>query len=106
MNDDVDPAFLRGIVQSRFSRRKLLRAAGAGVAGAGLMGFLDACGIAGTRDTGAENVNWSVFWSQQHKAGVLDWANWPLYIDSAHGATTRPSTCSRNRRGSASTTGR
>jgi spermidine/putrescine transport system substrate-binding protein len=85
MNDDVDPAFLRGITQARFSRRKLLRAAGAGAAGAGLMGFLDACGIAGTRGTGAENVNWSVFWAQQHKAGVLDWANWPLYIDSAHG---------------------
>jgi spermidine/putrescine transport system substrate-binding protein len=85
MNDDVDPAFLRGITESRFSRRRLVRAAAGGVAGAGLMGFLDACGIAGTRGTGAQNVNWSVFWAQQHKTGVLDWANWPLYIDSEHG---------------------
>ena len=85
MNDDVDPAFLRGITQPRFSRRQLLRAAGAGALGAGMIGFLEACGIAGTRGTGAENVNWSVFWAQQHKAGVLDWANWPLYIDTEHG---------------------
>ena len=85
MNDDVDPAFLRGITEPRFSRRSLLRAAGAAAAGAGMVGFLDACGIAGTRGTGAQNVNWSVFWAQQHKTGVLDWANWPLYIDSQHG---------------------
>ena len=85
MRYEDDPAFLRGVTEARFSRRRLLRAAGAGAAGAGMIGFLDACGIAGTRGTGAENVNWSVFWAQQHKAGVLDWANWPLYIDSAHG---------------------
>ena len=85
MNDSFDPAFARGLTESRFSRRRLLRTAGAGVAGAGLIGFLEACGIAGTRGTGAQNVNWSVFWAQQRKAGVLDWANWPLYIDSAHG---------------------
>ncbi len=85
MNESFDPAFARGLTESRFSRRRLLRTAGAGVAGAGLIGFLEACGIAGTRGTGAQDVNWSVFWAQQRKAGVLDWANWPLYIDSAHG---------------------
>jgi ABC-type spermidine/putrescine transport system permease subunit II len=35
MNDDVDPAFLRGITEPRFSRRRLLRAAGGGAAGVG-----------------------------------------------------------------------
>jgi spermidine/putrescine transport system substrate-binding protein len=85
MKDDVEPAYLRGITQPRFSRRRLLRGAAAGLAGASMVQLLEACGIAGTRGTGAENVNWSVFWAQQRKAGVLDWANWPLYIDSAHG---------------------
>ena len=28
-----------------------------------------------------------MFWAQQRKAGVLDWANWPLYIDTL---TRRP----------------
>ena len=85
-SDQVDPAFLRGITQSRFSRRRLVRGAAGIAAGAGIMSFLEACGIAGTRGTGAaEDVNWSVFWSQQRRAGVLDWANWPLYIDTQNG---------------------
>src|SRR5438552_2079469 len=90
MRDEADLAFFRGLTQRRFSRRQLVRGAAAGAAGMGVMSFLEACGIAGTRGTGAaEDVNWKVFWAQQHKAGVLDWANWPLYIDTSHG--THPS---------------
>jgi spermidine/putrescine transport system substrate-binding protein len=83
---DLDPALLRGLTQSRLSRRELMRAGATAAAIAGLGSVLSACGIAGTRDTGAPAAfNWSSWWAKQQKHGVLDWANWPLYIDTSHG---------------------
>jgi spermidine/putrescine transport system substrate-binding protein len=78
----LDPALLRGLTEPRVSRRGLL--AGAAGAGAGLL--LGGCGIRGTLGA-AENVDWPTFWAKQHKAGVLNFANWPLYIDQEHGHT-------------------
>jgi spermidine/putrescine transport system substrate-binding protein len=85
MRHEADLAFLRGITQSRFSRRQLVRGAAVGAAGASLVSFLEACGIGGSKGTGAENVDWDAFWAKQHKTGVLDWANWPYYIDTHQG---------------------
>ena len=83
---DLDPARLRGMTQSRLSRRDFVRAGATAAAVAGLGSVLSACGIAGTRDTGAPAIfDWSSWWSKQQKHGVLDWANWPLYIDTSHG---------------------
>jgi spermidine/putrescine transport system substrate-binding protein len=83
---DLDPALLRGLTQSRLSRRDFVRAGATAAAVAGLGSVLSACGIAGTRDTGAPaSFDWSSWWSKQQKHGVLDWANWPLYIDTSHG---------------------
>ena len=83
---DLDPALLRGLTQSRLSRRQLVRAGATAAAVAGLGSVLSACGIAGTRDTGAPaSFDWSSWWAKQKKHGVLDWANWPLYIDTSHG---------------------
>ena len=82
-----DPAFLRGLTQSRLSRRELVRAGATAAAVAGLGSVLSACGIAGTRDTGAPaGFDWASWWANQRKHGVLDWANWPLYIDTSHGS--------------------
>ena len=82
----VNSAFVRGLTQGRLSRRQLLRGAGGAVAGAYVGSALAACGLAGTRDTGAPaDYNWSEFWNRQQVAGVLDWANWPLYIDTKQG---------------------
>jgi spermidine/putrescine transport system substrate-binding protein len=82
----IDPSFVRGLTEARFSRRSLLRGAAAGVAGAGIAGALAACGVAGTRNTGAPaDFNWKSWWAEQRKAGVLDFANWPLYIDTKKG---------------------
>jgi spermidine/putrescine transport system substrate-binding protein len=78
----IDPALLRGLTQPRVSRRGLL--GGAAAAGAGLL--LAGCGIRGTIGT-AEQVNWRKYWAKQHKQGVLNFANWPLYIDQEHGHT-------------------
>jgi len=84
---EADPAFLRGLTQSRFSRRQFVRAGATAAAVAGFGSALSACGIAGTRDTGAPaGFDWASWWARQQKHGVLDWANWPLYIDTSHGS--------------------
>ena len=63
-----------------------MRGAIAGAAGVGLAGALGACGISGSRGTGAPaDFNWASWWAKQRKQGTLDWANWPLYIDTSHG---------------------
>src|ERR1700680_4639115 len=82
----MDPAFLRGLTEKRISRRTALQGAGA----AGLAAFLAACGV-GSKAPGATHTNW--VWDKAVKAGVLDFANWPLYIDTgtdAKGKTTYP----------------
>jgi spermidine/putrescine transport system substrate-binding protein len=85
-----DPAFVRGLTQSRLSRRGLFKGAAAAGLGLGAASVLGACGIAGTRDTGwSAGFDWKQWWAQQERKGVLDFANWPLYIDQAHG--THPS---------------
>jgi spermidine/putrescine transport system substrate-binding protein len=83
-------AFLRGLTERRTTRREALRAAGLAGGAFAAGSLLAACGIAGTRDTGwHEGFDWAGWWKHQSRAGVLDFANWPLYIDTAHG--THPS---------------
>jgi spermidine/putrescine transport system substrate-binding protein len=73
----LDPALLRGLTMPRISRRDALR--GAGLLGASA--FLAACGVEGTSGGGDEAPQASQFWASQKKAGQLDFANWPLYMD-------------------------
>ena len=81
----MDPAFLRGLTQKRITRRSALQ----GVGYASLAAALAACGI-GSKPTTVAHTNW--VWDKATKAGVLDFANWPLYIDvlEAKGKTTYP----------------
>ena len=71
----LDPALLRGMTMPRISRRAALRGAGLLSASA----FLAACGVEGSGNDKAPQA--SGFWDNQTKAGVLDFANWPLYMD-------------------------
>jgi spermidine/putrescine transport system substrate-binding protein len=84
----IDPALLRGLIMPRISRRDALR--GAGLLGASA--FLAACGVEGSneKDKAPEA---SGFWASQTKAGKLDFANWPLYMDQdkVKGKTVYPS---------------
>lgn len=67
-------------------RRELLRAAGAGAGLLGLSSLLAACGIVGSDARGgADKVDWVSYWREQKRTGELNFANWPLYIDSEHG---------------------
>jgi spermidine/putrescine transport system substrate-binding protein len=83
----LDPALLRGLTQRRISRRGALR--GAGLAGASAL--LAACGVSGTDQT--KTTQAPGFWEGKTKAGVLNFANWPLYIDveKVGGKTRHPS---------------
>jgi spermidine/putrescine transport system substrate-binding protein len=71
----LDPALLRGMTMPRISRRSALR--GAGLLGASA--FLAACGVEGSGNDDKPQA--AGFWDNQTKAGVLDFANWPLYMD-------------------------
>ncbi len=77
--EHLDPSFIRGLTQSRISRRTALKGAGA----LSFAGFLAACGIGGSTSTTttASHTNW--VWDKATKAGTLDFANWPLYIDTS-----------------------
>jgi spermidine/putrescine transport system substrate-binding protein len=67
-------------------RRELLRTAGAGAGLLGLSSLLAACGIVGSDARGgADKVDWVSYWREQKRTGELNFANWPLYIDSEHG---------------------
>jgi spermidine/putrescine transport system substrate-binding protein len=84
---DHDPALLRGLTMPRISRRSVLR--GGGLLGASAV--LAACGVSGTSEE--EQPQAPGFWAGQSKAGTLDFANWPLYMDTAKvgGKTVYPS---------------
>ena len=86
-NRPLDPAWLRGATMPRISRRDALRGAGLLSASA----ILAACGVEGSGNDDKPQA--SGFWDNQTKAGVLDFANWPLYMDQdkVKGKTVYPS---------------
>ncbi len=84
-----DAAWLRGLTSRRVSRRDMLRAMGLGAGALATAAVLGSCSVAGSQAPPLA----SDFWSGQKKAGHLDWAQWPLYIDTdtVNGKTTYPS---------------
>jgi spermidine/putrescine transport system substrate-binding protein len=78
----IDPAWLRGATQRRFSRRDVLRYAGIGGGALAASSVLSACGVGGGK---AEKTDEKSFWDGKTQAGELVFANWPLYIDKAKG---------------------
>ena len=83
----VDPALWRGLTQARTSRRGFLRAAGVGAGALSLSSILAACGTAGVSGSSAaaNGVGSAEWWGQQPETTTLNYANWPYYIDTAHG---------------------
>jgi spermidine/putrescine transport system substrate-binding protein len=92
----IDPALLRGLTEGRYSRRQMLKAAGAGALGLSFSGFLAACGAAGTNPSGggttaAGGVGTAEWWAQQKKGGTFQFANWPYYMDISNHGKSHPS---------------
>jgi spermidine/putrescine transport system substrate-binding protein len=86
----IDPALLRGLTESRYSRRQFLRNAGLGLGGLSLASILAACGTKGISVAsggspspgGVGSPDW---WAKQTLTHKLNFANWPYYIDTAKG---------------------
>jgi|HubBroStandDraft_6_1064221.scaffolds.fasta_scaffold68613_2 spermidine/putrescine transport system substrate-binding protein len=82
----IDATFHRGLTEPRHSRRQFLMRAGAGLGALGMGGLLSACGIQGTEAAAsADTFDWAAWWKRQKPSRVLNFANWPLYIDTSHG---------------------
>jgi len=78
----IDPVLLRGMTQRRLGRRDIFKAAGLGVAAAGLA----ACSVKG-QATGKKTVAPDAvakFWTGKTGTGHVNFANWPLYMDPKH----------------------
>ena len=82
MNGELPPDFVRGLTQTRMSRRSALKFGGLSALGLAL----SACSIAGSPKSelglNAARKKIAEFWAAHAKPkGQLDFANWPLYID-------------------------
>ncbi len=83
-SEPVTPALLRGLAESRFSRRAILRGGVVGGGAIALSTLLAACGVAGTGGGGATiaaATDWTAWWAGKKKNGALNFANWADYID-------------------------
>ena len=69
------------------SRRDALGVAGKGAGLLSMAALLASCGIAGSAERRGAPVDWAAFWKDQKPTKQLNFANWPLYIDSEHGKT-------------------
>jgi spermidine/putrescine transport system substrate-binding protein len=97
----TDPALLRGLTQRRMTRRDLFRYGGIGAGALSLGAILAACGGqpgggtggdgGGGGTTGGTGGETGLFDGEPN--GVLNFANWPLYIDKekVSGETVFPS---------------
>ncbi|HEX2320098.1 MAG TPA: spermidine/putrescine ABC transporter substrate-binding protein [Streptosporangiaceae bacterium] len=90
-NSGVDPSLVRGMTQSRLSRRQLLAGAGAGAGAFSIGAILAACGVQGTNAGGggstsvAGNVGTASWWAKQKLHNKVNFANWPYYLDVLKG---------------------
>ncbi len=96
----VDPAWMRGALRRRMSRRDLFRYAGAGAGAYSVASILAACGVEGegasTGPTAGEEGS-AQWWAERKAEGpgeLVNFTNWPAYIDrdlSIDGDGSRPS---------------
>ena len=84
--DTFNHALIRGLTEARLSRRGFLRAAAVGAGAAALPSLLSACGSpSSAAPAPSVPVDWDRWWLSQEMTGVLDFANWPYYIDRKQG---------------------
>ena len=100
MNKDlgnIDPAWLRGMTSKRVSRRTMLKAAGLGAGALSFSSILAACGTPGQEATQAPEpggVGTPEWWAEQEAGDLVNFTNWPAYLDIAKdkdGNRIRPS---------------
>ena len=89
-----DPAFLRGAMMRRLSRRDLFRYAGAGAGAMSLASILAACGVDSTTPgadatsgAGVDVEGSPEWWAARNTEGpgdLVNFTNWPQYIDNVN----------------------
>ncbi|MGC8498505.1 MAG: polyamine ABC transporter substrate-binding protein [Acidimicrobiales bacterium] len=79
LDGSIDPSFWRGLTQRRLSRRNVLKAAGAGAGASLLWGEMAGAGLPNAK------VGTPTWWKKQKIHHVVNFANWPLYIDVLNG---------------------
>ena len=77
----IDPAIWRGLTGQRISRRGLLAGFAGASAAAGLSGLLSACGGQPEAAAATEAVGTAAWWRRQRVHHIVNFANWPAYID-------------------------
>jgi spermidine/putrescine transport system substrate-binding protein len=92
----VDPAWLRGMTSKRMSRRSVLKAAGVGAGTLSFASILAACGTPGQQTESPQpgGVGTPEWWAQQEAGDLVNFTNWPAYLDIAKdedGNRIRPS---------------
>ena len=93
---NIDPAWLRGMTSKRVSRRGLLKAAGVGAGTLSLATILAACGTPGQQAEAPQpgGVGTPEWWADQEAGDLINFTNWPAYLDiakDADGNRIRPS---------------
>ena len=83
----MDPAVWRGLTQRRLSRRDLLRYTGTGAGALGVSALAAACGVKGATATSSKpgGVGSAAWWVKQKLHHVVNFGNWPYYIDVLNG---------------------
>ncbi len=82
----MDPALWRGLTSRRISRRGAAgRAGGRRAAAAGLSGLLAACGTQPQAAATTDSVGTASWWRKQRLHHIVNFANWPAYIDVLNG---------------------
>lgn len=79
--EGIEPSFWRGLTEPRLTRRQMLGVAGGGLA-ASLLGGEALASAASLPNKGIGTASW---WSKQKLHHVVNFANWPLYIDALKG---------------------
>lgn len=82
----LSPAFVRGMTSRRMSRRNMLKLGGVSVGALSMSSILAACGKSSSGGgSNSSSGGTSVNFDPTTASDTLKFANWPLYIDKAHG---------------------
>lgn len=80
----LSPALMRGLTQRRMSRRNMIKLGGASVGALSMSSILAACAGTSSTTSGPSGAG-AVDFDPANAGTSLNFTNWPLYIDKAHG---------------------
>jgi spermidine/putrescine transport system substrate-binding protein len=83
MDPTFPAAWARGMTSRRLTRRDMIKLGGASVGGLSLASILAACSKASSGGTSGSAP--AVDFDPSKAGNVINFSNWPLYIDKAHG---------------------